>query len=76
MTLRDKRIDFLYMVATGSSRVRNLFTPLFICANYRELKAIEEPELVKRLGEAYVAYRKMTPMFFPCRKRKIKGERP
>ena len=42
-----------------------VFTPLFIYANYWELKAIEEPELVKRLGQAYVAYRKMTPMFLP-----------
>jgi len=42
-----------------------IFTPLFIYANYWELKAIEEPELVKRLGEEYVEYRKMTPMFFP-----------
>lgn len=41
------------------------FTPLFIYANYWELKAIEEPELVKRLGQEYIAYRKMTPMFFP-----------
>ena len=42
-----------------------IFTPLFIYANYWELKAIEEPELVKRLGEEYIEYRKMTPMFFP-----------
>ncbi|UCD33566.1 MAG: isoprenylcysteine carboxylmethyltransferase family protein, partial [Desulfobacterales bacterium] len=30
-----------------------LFTPLFILANIWELKEIEEPELVKRLGEDY-----------------------
>lgn len=42
-----------------------IFTPLFIYVNYWELKAIEEPELVKRLGQEYVEYRKMTPMFFP-----------
>jgi len=42
-----------------------LFTPLFVLANVWELKEIEEPELVKRLGEDYVAYQKRTPMFRP-----------
>jgi protein-S-isoprenylcysteine O-methyltransferase Ste14 len=43
-----------------------LFTPLFILFNFWELKAIEEPELVKRLGSEYVEYRKRTPMFIPA----------
>jgi protein-S-isoprenylcysteine O-methyltransferase Ste14 len=42
-----------------------LFTPLFVLANVWELKEIEEPELVKRLGEDYVAYQQRTPMFIP-----------
>jgi protein-S-isoprenylcysteine O-methyltransferase Ste14 len=42
-----------------------LFTPLFVLANVWELKKIEEPELVKRLGEDYVAYKQQTPMFIP-----------
>ena len=42
-----------------------LFTPLFVLANVWELKEIEEPELVKRLGENYVAYQQRTPMFIP-----------
>jgi len=42
-----------------------LFTPLFVLANVWELKEIEEPELVKRLGEDYVAYKQQTPMFIP-----------
>ena len=42
-----------------------VFTPLFILFNFWELKTIEEPELVKRLGQEYIAYREMTPMFFP-----------
>ncbi len=42
-----------------------VFTPLFIFVNFWELKAIEEPELVKRLGQDYIEDRKMTPMFFP-----------
>ena len=41
------------------------FTPLFISANVWELKEIEEPELVKRLGEDYVVYQQRTPMFIP-----------
>jgi protein-S-isoprenylcysteine O-methyltransferase Ste14 len=42
-----------------------LFTPLFILTNVWELRQIEEPELVKRLGEDYVAYQQRTPMFIP-----------
>ena len=41
------------------------FTPLYILANVWEIKEIEEPELVKRLGEEYVAYQRRTPMFIP-----------
>jgi protein-S-isoprenylcysteine O-methyltransferase Ste14 len=46
-----------------------LFTPLFIMVNVWELKAIEEPELIKRLGEDYIAYRQRTPMFIPGTRR-------
>jgi protein-S-isoprenylcysteine O-methyltransferase Ste14 len=42
-----------------------VFTPLFILLNYWELNTIEEPELVKRLGQEYIEYREITPMFFP-----------
>jgi protein-S-isoprenylcysteine O-methyltransferase Ste14 len=49
----------------GSVSLLLIFTPLFILLNFWELKAIEEPELVKRLGQDYIEYRKMTPMFFP-----------
>jgi protein-S-isoprenylcysteine O-methyltransferase Ste14 len=52
-----------------------LFIPLFILFNFWELKAIEEPELVKRLGSEYVEYRKRTPMFFPALKLKPKRKR-
>ena len=45
------------------------FTPMFIFFNVWELKAIEEPELCKRLGDAYIEYREQTPMFIPGRKR-------
>lgn len=49
----------------GSFSLLVILTPLFILANVWELKAIEEPELIKRLGQDYVEYRKNTPMFFP-----------
>ena len=49
----------------GSISLTFIFTPLFILVNIWELKAIEEPELVKRLGEEYLAYRNKTPMFIP-----------
>ena len=42
-----------------------IFTPLYVLANLWELKEIEEPELVKRLGEDYLSYRERTPMFIP-----------
>jgi protein-S-isoprenylcysteine O-methyltransferase Ste14 len=49
----------------GSVSLVVVFTPLFIFINVWELKAIEEPELEKRLGVKYIEYRKRTPMFFP-----------
>jgi len=58
-------LQFGFGVFYGSASLLVVFTPLFILLNVWELKAIEEPELVKRLGEDYVEYRKRTPMFFP-----------
>lgn len=52
-------------VLLGSVSLLVIFTPLFILVNVWELKAIEEPELLKRLGQDYIEYRKRTPMFFP-----------
>jgi protein-S-isoprenylcysteine O-methyltransferase Ste14 len=49
----------------GSASLLVLFTPLFILVNVWELKVIEEPELLKRLGQDYYDYRESTPMFFP-----------
>jgi protein-S-isoprenylcysteine O-methyltransferase Ste14 len=43
-----------------------LFTPLYVLINVWELKHIEEPELIKRLGDEYVEYREKTPMFIPA----------
>jgi protein-S-isoprenylcysteine O-methyltransferase Ste14 len=44
------------------------FTPLFVWFNVWELKNIEEPELVERLGDEYIEYRKQTPMFIPIKR--------
>jgi len=52
-------------VSLGSVSLLVIFTPLFIFVNVWELKVIEEPELLKRLGQDYIEYRKSTPMFFP-----------
>jgi len=49
----------------GSPSLVVVFLPLFIALNVWELKHIEEPELVQRLGDAYVTYRRRTPMFLP-----------
>ncbi len=57
-------------IAFGSISLAFILTPLFIFINVWELKKVEEPELVKRLGQDYVDYRKRVPMFFPFRKGK------
>jgi protein-S-isoprenylcysteine O-methyltransferase Ste14 len=51
-----------------------IFTPLFIFVNVLELKAVEEPELEKRLGEEYLEYKKRVPMFIPRLKVRTKNE--
>ena len=51
----------------------SIFTPLFILLNVWELKAVEEPELEKRLGRDYVEYKKRVPMFIPRFKVKAKN---
>ena len=56
---------FGFGVLLGSVSLLVVFTPLFILINVWELKVIEEPELIKRLGEDYIEYRKRIPMFFP-----------
>ena len=60
---------FLFLFGLGfavdSFSLVCLFTPLYVLINVWELKNIEEPELVKRLGDEYVEYRQRTPMFIP-----------
>ena len=58
-------LQFGLGILIGSFSFTFIFTPLFIALNVWELKAIEEPELAKRLGEAYLEYKNKTPMFIP-----------
>ncbi len=56
-------------VAANSISITCIFTPLYILFNIWELKFIEEPELIRRLGNPYIEYRRKTPMFIPGLKR-------
>jgi protein-S-isoprenylcysteine O-methyltransferase Ste14 len=60
---------FLFLVGLGfglnSMSLVLLFIPLYVLVNVWEVKHIEEPELVKRFGDAYETYRQKTPMFIP-----------
>ena len=58
---------FLFGLGFGVNSVSLVFffAPLFVAVNVWELKQIEEPELMKRLGGEYIEYRNHTPMFFP-----------
>jgi protein-S-isoprenylcysteine O-methyltransferase Ste14 len=47
-----------------------LLAPLFLAVSALEFKYIEEPELERRLGDDYRAYKKRTPMFLPDFKNK------
>ena len=71
---------FLFLLGLGfvvnSVSLVFVFVPLFVLVNYWELKAIEEPELVKRLGDEYVEYRRRTPMFVPGSRPGSRSENP
>jgi len=66
---------FLLMVALGmllrSVSLVFIFTPLFIVINVLKLKAIEEPELERRLGKHYVEYKGNVPMFIPKNQKEV-----
>ena len=42
-----------------------IFIPLFVLVHIIYLKFIEEEELEKKFGQAYIDYKKKVPMFFP-----------
>jgi protein-S-isoprenylcysteine O-methyltransferase Ste14 len=52
-----------------------IFIPLFVLAHILYLKLIEEKELEKKFGQAYLDYKKRVPMFIP-KLFKLKIERP
>ena len=63
---------FLFLFGIGffinSVSLVFIFTPLYVLINVWEIKTIEEPELIKRLGDEYIEYLSHTPKFIPrCR---------
>ena len=42
-----------------------IFIPLFVVVHIIYLKFVEEKELEKKFGQAYIDYKKKVPMFFP-----------
>lgn len=68
---RNPMITGVFIFLLGLGLLNNSFSlvffflPIFIILIVWELKHIEEPELIKRLGAEYVEYRRLTPMFFP-----------
>ena len=56
---------FGFSILLRSISLAFIFTPVFVLLNVWELKAIEEPELEKRLGKEYIGYKKKVPMFIP-----------
>jgi protein-S-isoprenylcysteine O-methyltransferase Ste14 len=54
-------------ILVGSIGLTLIVMPLLVAASIVALKLVEEPELDKRLGQAYIDYRRRTPMFFPRR---------
>jgi protein-S-isoprenylcysteine O-methyltransferase Ste14 len=52
-------------VLMQSSTLLVIFIPLFIIVHIVYLKFVEEKELEKKFGQAYIDYKKKVPMFFP-----------
>ena len=48
-----------------------IFTPLFLLVHIMYLKFIEEKELEKKFGQAYIVYKQRVPMFIPRLVRKV-----
>lgn len=49
----------------GSPSLLLVFAPVFVICSVLEFKFIEEPELEKRLGDAYRKYKRKTPLLIP-----------
>lgn len=69
--VRNPMLTGVFLVLFGMGFAFNsvslvlIFTPLYLLMNVWELKHIEEPELVQRLGDEYIEYKRRTPMFIP-----------
>jgi protein-S-isoprenylcysteine O-methyltransferase Ste14 len=72
---RNPMLTGLFLVLFGTGALLGsismvlFFTPLFVVLMVWELKAVEEPELERRLGQDYIDYRKRVAMFVPGFKR-------
>ena len=78
--VRNPMLTGVFMILFGVGFGANsfslvvVFAPLYILINVWELKKIEEPELMRRLGDEYIKYRRQTPMFIPgCRIKSIRS---
>ena len=76
---RNPMLTGVFLILFGIGFVINsvslvlFFTPVYVLMNVWELKHIEEPELIKRLGDEYIKYRRKTPMFIPWRRPRPKS---
>lgn len=52
-------------IFSGSITLTFVMTPLFVLISILEFKCIEEPELEKRFGKVYTAYKEKTPIIIP-----------
>jgi protein-S-isoprenylcysteine O-methyltransferase Ste14 len=68
---RNPMMTGLFMVMAGigiffgSITLTFIMTPLFVFITILEFKYIEEPELAKRFGKGYTAYKEKTPIIIP-----------
>jgi protein-S-isoprenylcysteine O-methyltransferase Ste14 len=68
---RNPMMTGLFMVMAGigiffgSVTLTFIMTPLFVFMSILEFKTIEEPELMKRFGKAYMEYREKTSIIIP-----------
>jgi protein-S-isoprenylcysteine O-methyltransferase Ste14 len=68
---RNPMMTGLFMVMAGigiffgSITLTFIMTPLFVFITILEFKYIEEPELAKRFGKEYTAYKEKTPIIIP-----------
>jgi len=65
MLLGEILIGFALGLSLRSFSITLIFTPVFALLLVLEIKLVEEPELERRLGEPYKAYRARVPMFIP-----------